>query len=458
MLRDCTIILKLNGKQLETDHFKIHFYSDTEILAREAAGIMEYVYPHITDLYQYEPKEKTHLIFTDTEDVANGVAYYYDNKMVIWASPLDIALRGSHKWLENVLTHEFTHIISIQKAMKAGTAVPGAYLQWIGYEDETHKNVLYGYPNTIVSYAIPGALVPPWLAEGTAQFMYHNANWDNWDSHRDMIQRDRALNDNLQTFAEMNTFGKCGIGNESVYNGGYAFVNYIAEKFGADALRELMVELSNPFQFSINNIIEEVTGISGKELYNQFANELTEKYNNHIDIINANEDNIKLLEDNGTTNLYPKWSSNNSKIAYISNKENDYFSQTDLYIYDINTQEEEKIANSIHSAPTWGKNDSIIYYSKKPKMRNSKGYRYYDIFSYDFISEKEKRLTKFARAVSPVYIEKKNSIAYIAMDSGKQSIFLYSIDAEESIKIVEFEDRRILHNLYYDEFNDRIII
>ena len=89
---------EIKWQTIETEHFIIHFYSDTEILAREAAGILEYVYPRVTGLYKYEPKEKTHLMFTDTEDVANGAAYYYDNKIKIWALPLDIALRGSHKW------------------------------------------------------------------------------------------------------------------------------------------------------------------------------------------------------------------------------------------------------------------------------------------------------------------------------------------------------------------------
>ena len=51
---------------IETEHFKIHYYDDTEYLAKEAAGIMEYVYPRITELYKFEPKDKTHIIFTDT--------------------------------------------------------------------------------------------------------------------------------------------------------------------------------------------------------------------------------------------------------------------------------------------------------------------------------------------------------------------------------------------------------
>ena len=170
----------------ETDHFNIHFYDITEHSAREGAEVAERVYPMITDLYDYEPKQKTHIIFTDVDDISNGAAYYYDNKIVIWTSPLDFDLRGSHRWLQNVITHEFTHIVSIQKAMKFGRNIPGGYIQFMGYEDIKRKDVLYGYPNVLISYPIPGTVVPPWLAEGSAQYMYENADWDNWDTHRDL--------------------------------------------------------------------------------------------------------------------------------------------------------------------------------------------------------------------------------------------------------------------------------
>ena len=111
--------------------------------------------------------------------------------------PLNFDLRGSHRWLNNVITHEFTHIIQIGAAMKYPSRFPASFIQLLNYENEKRIDVLYGYPNILMSYPIPGVSVPPWLAEGTAQFMYPNANYDFWDSHRDMIVRDRILNDNL---------------------------------------------------------------------------------------------------------------------------------------------------------------------------------------------------------------------------------------------------------------------
>ena len=137
---------EFNWQTFETDHFKIHFHDETEMSAREAASVAETIYGPITNFYDFIPKEKTHIILTDPDDYSNGAAYYYDNKIKIWATPLDFELRGSHRWLQNVITHEFAHIVSLQKAMKAGTKVPGAYLQFMQYEKEKRPDVLYGFP------------------------------------------------------------------------------------------------------------------------------------------------------------------------------------------------------------------------------------------------------------------------------------------------------------------------
>ncbi|MAR75034.1 MAG: biopolymer transporter Tol, partial [Candidatus Marinimicrobia bacterium] len=296
---------EIEWRTFETENFQIHFYNSTEGTAREGAYVAEQIYPLITNIYDYKPNQKTDIIFLDTDDISNGAAYYYDNKIMIWASPMDFELRGSHRWLQNVITHEYAHIVSMQKAMKAGLRFPGAYLQWLGYEDEKRKDVLYGYPNRLASYAIPGTVVPPWLAEGTAQFMYDGADWDNWDTHRDMILRDRAMNDNLLSFTEMNTFGKSGIGNESTYNSGYKLCRFIALSYGSDKLKEILMNLSSPFQFSVNNAIKKSIGISGDKLYEDFKESLNNGYSLLTNNIIKSRSNANIITDKGTANLHP---------------------------------------------------------------------------------------------------------------------------------------------------------
>ena len=67
---------EINWQTFETDHFNIHFYDVTEHSAREGAEVAERVYPIITDLYDYEPQQKTHIIFTDVDDISKSQLFF----------------------------------------------------------------------------------------------------------------------------------------------------------------------------------------------------------------------------------------------------------------------------------------------------------------------------------------------------------------------------------------------
>ena len=110
-------------------------------------------------------------VVNDLSDIANGATDYYGNRIEIFASALDFEFRGTHNWLRNVITHEFTHMVQIQASLKMSKNMPAIYLQWINYENERRPDVLYGYPNVIVSYPISGVGVPAWFAEGVAQYL-----------------------------------------------------------------------------------------------------------------------------------------------------------------------------------------------------------------------------------------------------------------------------------------------
>ena len=104
---------ELNWHTIETEHFLIHYHDETYRSAIEASIVAERIYRPVTELYDFEPESKTDIIIKDTDDMSNGSAYYYDNKIEIWALPMDYDLRGSHRWINNVITHEFIHIVQI---------------------------------------------------------------------------------------------------------------------------------------------------------------------------------------------------------------------------------------------------------------------------------------------------------------------------------------------------------
>ncbi|MFA6469360.1 MAG: biopolymer transporter Tol [Bacteroidota bacterium] len=424
----------LNWKSIETEHFFIHFHTGAERTANVIAEVAEDIYGPVTSLYQHEPDQKVSFIIKDFDDYSNGAAYFYDNKIEIWAPALDFVFRGTHNWLRNVITHEFTHIIQIQTSMKFGRRFPGFYLQWLNYEEERRQDVLYGYPNTVVSYPISGFIVPSWFAEGVAQYNRPELNYDFWDSHRDMILRSYVLDSNMLSWSEMSVFGKTSLGNESSYNAGFALTKYISEKYGQDAIPRIAKEISRLDNVMIDQAIERVISISGQQLYDEWKHSITGEYLEKTASISTNlvEGRKSFLpgKDSSTTaigfgNLNPSFSPDGKKFIYTSNKEGDYLGVSDIYLGDLSTGEEKLIVAGVRSELSWSPDGKKIYYTKH-SHDNPGGSEFSDIYSYDLQEEEETRLTFGIRAIS----------ASVSPD-GSHFAFAFQHDGSVNIGIVD---------------------
>ena len=410
---------ELNWKSFETENFIFYFHEGTKRSALEASKVAEVIYEPVTSLYDFKPEDKTAVILKDTDDFSNGLAMFFDNKIEIWTKPMDLDLRGNHRWIQNVLTHEFVHIVQLGASMKYSNKIPAIYLQVIDYEDEKRDDVLYGYPNRIISTPIPGTSVPPWFAEGVAQYMLDNIHYDFWDSHRDMILRDAVMNDKLLSYNQMSTFGNSGIGNENVYNQGFAFVNHIASTFGETVLKDITYELSKFNVYSFDQAFENTTGMLIDEFFTDFENKLKAKYSHYKQ---KSHRGIKVIESDGIVNINPVWSADGTKIMFLSNKDNDFFSKTDLFIHNLAKGSSKKIVSGVKGTPSWV-NDSTIVYSKI-NMPNENGSRFYDIYQFEINSEKEKKLTNDSRLYSPSFNKKLNKILAIDQKDGTSNIMV----------------------------------
>lgn len=413
---------------IETEHFYVHYHRGAERTAQLTAKIAEEIYSPVTSLYNHKPDQKVSWIIKDYDDYSNGATYFYDNKIEIWATSMDFDLRGTHNWLRNVITHEFTHIIQIQTSMKFGRRVPAFYFQWLGYEAERRPDVLYGYPNVIVSYPISGFVVPAWFAEGTAQFNRAELEYDFWDTHRDMILRMYALDGNMLSWEGMSVFGKTSLGNESSYNAGFALVSYIAYKYGANKVVEISRSLSSLTEYSIDGAIKRAIGINGETLYNEWRRSLEKEYNSKVESIRKNLVEGERIADVGFGNFYPTFSPDGKKIAYVSNKEADYFFLSSLYIYDLETKQEKKLKEGVRSSLSWSPDGKRIFYSKNTSD-NKHWSNVYDIYCFDLVTEKEKRLTRGRRASYPA----------ISPD-GKQIAFVINMDGTTNLAIANYYD------------------
>lgn len=429
---------ELKWYTIETEHFYVHYHQGLERSAQVVAKIAEEIYGPITSLYNHEPDQKVSIILKDYDDYSNGAAYFYDNRIEIWVPALDFELRGTTNWLRNVVTHEFTHIVQIQTAMKFGRRVPGLYLQWLGYEAERRPDILYGFPNVIVSYPISGFVVPVWFAEGVAQYNRPELGYDTWDSHRDMILRMYVLEGKMLSWNQMGVFGKTSLGNESVYNAGFSFVQYIAGRYGDEKLNEISRNLSRFSTFTIDEAIGRAVGKDGRALYDEWKEWLSARYEGGVAPIRSHLVEGDVIAKSGFGNFYPSFSPDGKKIAYVSTKEADYFALLSLFLYDVETKKEEQLISGVRSSISWAPDGKKLFYAKATRD-NKHWSSFHDIYAYDREMKKETRLTRGRRANYPSVSPDGDRIAFVTGSDGTTNLAIMKIDGRDVQFVTSFK-------------------
>ncbi len=444
-----------NWYTIKGKHVEVHFHEGAERTARLVAKIADEVAVPLIRLYKYDPGI-VHFVIKDIDDYSNGATYFFDNKIEIWASALDFELRGAHNWLRNVISHEFTHMVQIQSSMKMTRRIPAFYLQFMNYEDKRRPDILYGFPNVIASYPIAMVNVPSWFAEGTAQYMRKDFHYDDWDTHRDMILRCYALDNDMLTWNQMGVFSKTSLGNESVYNSGFALVRYISQKYGEDKLRLISERLGVIKNFTIDAAFEDVLGKDGNQIYNEWSSFVKKDYGKRSKKVLENLVEGKEIIKEGFGNFYPVFSKDGKKIYYVSNKSQDYLSLSSLYQYDLKTGKEKLLINDVHSTFSVLPDTNKILYAKLSD-NNKNWINIHDLYVYDLKTKDEKRLTHGLRANNPSLSHDGKKVVFVFQKDGTSNLGIVNIDGKNFKRITFFENGEQVYNPKFSEDDSYIL-
>ena len=252
----------LHWRTLDTEHFSVHFPEHVRSPAQQVAGTAEFVFPRVTGLLRWTPESRTHIVVLDSLDLSNGLAspLPFNYVQILLAPPDEGELLQNREWLEQVLTHELTHIAHLDKAK----------------EDPLALRRIFGR----VVFFFPNLLEPGWLTEGLAVYSesdpakrYGRLGQSQFEGQM-RAEAGRAF----RSLREVNAEGRGFPLNRDYLYGSYFFA-FLAERYGPKAVTDYVEAYSdNLIPFRVDSNPASVTGKHMDELWSEYHDWLRARF------------------------------------------------------------------------------------------------------------------------------------------------------------------------------------
>lgn len=423
-------------RTIETAHFYIHFYTlphggGEELVAQRLATVTEYVYERLTPVLGKGLGGKTHVVVTDEIDDYNGFAgvYPYPSVTLYANSPDDRAeLNDYDDWLTDLFMHEFTHIIHTGTiggpCAKTINAVLGLGLGTI-------------YP--------PNQFQPRWGLEGLAVFeetartssgRLRNSIWD-------MYLRAQTLENRFQRLDQFTHFPNQFPYGNSAYLYGSSLMRFVAEHYGESALLRMSRDYGSvcvPGQ--INRSIRRVTGKTWVQLYADFHDDLRRKYTAQRDaIVSAGITPTRtLLHADPSSGQRPVFTPDGREIIVLRN---DGYGRQGFVRIPVdappparrgtaNKWAKTELATDAAGGPSLSADGRWLAFHEQTVYRTN--YLFNDLFLYDRVTRKKRRITDGARAWNPALSPDGHWVAFEQTANSSRGLGLMRTDGDGTIE------------------------
>jgi hypothetical protein len=246
---------------LPTEHFVIYFHQGTELLARRLAAIAEETWQAVQRPLGAQPPKRTHVVLVDQTELANGSAtpVPYDTIVVTTAWPPGYEFIGDvDDWLRLVFTHEFTHIVHLDRSEG-----------WARIVRRLFGRLPVGFPNLYL---------PLWQIEGLATYEESVLTGEGRLHAGDFsaIVREAARERTFEPLDRVNGGLTDWPGGNAAYAYGLGFHQYLASRFGADTLAKLADATSRRVPFTASRVFKRIYGEPLGTLWRDYQRSLIE--------------------------------------------------------------------------------------------------------------------------------------------------------------------------------------
>jgi hypothetical protein len=253
---------RLEWYTVETAHFRVTFHGGLAPLARRAAAIAERAYSVVGKNLDQTPSERVEILLTDDSDFANGSAgaLPYNAIRLYATAPDDMSALGDYDdWLNELLTHEYTHIVHVDNV----SGLPALLNRLIG------------------KAAVPNQWQPRWILEGLAVAMEtaHTSGGRLRSTQFDMALRADVLEHRFARLDQLSGAPRRFPSSNVWYLYGSAFVAFINDTYGPNTFGAVADDYGAQIvPWGINRSIRRVTGRTYEELYDGFRQTLEKRY------------------------------------------------------------------------------------------------------------------------------------------------------------------------------------
>jgi hypothetical protein len=285
----------LKFRTLTTEHFFIYYHQGEDHLALRLASIAEDVWPRVGRALGIGAPHRTHVILADQSELANGWAtpLPYNTIFLTAAGPPGSDFIGrTDDWLRLVFTHEFTHIVHLDRSAGWARLYRG----------------LFGR----AAVAFPNLWLPIWQIEGIAAWEESALTGEGRRYAGDFraVEREAARAGRFEPLDRVNGGLTDWPNGLAPYAFGLGFHEYLATRFGESRFAELANKTSRRLPFFGSRAFKGVYGEPLGDLWREYEKSVENERSAHSNLSNSsNLLNPTRITHHGHTVLGPRFAS-----------------------------------------------------------------------------------------------------------------------------------------------------
>ncbi len=418
-------------RTLESDNFRIHYPAELESLAHLTASICEEVHAELVPRLGWRPREPTEVLLVDEFDQSNGFARPIPyNMMGLFVSPPEpggfIQVDSVEQWLEELIVHEYTHILHIDRVRGAPSGLRNVFGRQV--------------------FAMPNIFNPTWIIEGLATHYesghYHGPGRGQ-DSEFEMMMRGELI-DGVRPLAQVNIPNTTWPAGRVPYLYGVHFFQFLEETRGDDAIETFLDSYSGQLiPFRLNSRAQFAFGADFRALWPEFEAWLEARYGPQLDRIReAGKEIGEPLTDRGEAGRQLGGNLDVDEQGRVYVIRDDGHSQSRLMRLDPEEGSREVLTEVNRGARFRVHPDAGIMLAQPQVCEEYRNF--YDLYHLPMDGGRKQRLTRCSRYRDIAWHPDGDKLAAVRFEQGQSMLDLIDADGERMERLAETDVRGLI--------------